>query len=168
MTTALKFLRLGRVAPFTAVCWPEVGRWLESSGDPELGTSGIHALRASALPVWLAEELWCVELQDVHEAGSGLVVARRGRLLERVDLWNDETAQDFADACLAALPQRATDPVVRGRVADAVDAAREVAAGPSAASMAYIAAKAAEADRPQGYWAERARQSAWLERRLDL
>jgi hypothetical protein len=168
MTTALKFLRPGRVAPFTSVTWPVAGVWLESAGEPRLCASGIHALRPSALPCWLAEELWRVELDDARDATSGLVLARRGRLVERVDGWNDQTAREFAQACLLALPHRDSGPIARGRAVDAVHAARDVAAGPNAAAVAYIAAKAAEADRPDGYREERARQAAWLEERLAL
>jgi hypothetical protein len=168
MTTAFKFLRPGRVAPFTRVTWPNVGEWLETKDEPELCRSGIHALRPSALPCWLAEELWRVELEDDREAGPGILLARRGRLTERVEAWDDQAARDFAGACLLALPHRESTPIARERAVTAIEAAREAAAGPSAASMAYIAAKAAEADRPNGYEQERERQAAWLEERLHL
>jgi hypothetical protein len=168
MTAALKFLRPGRVGPFTEVEWPSPGVWLESNGEPELCKSGIHALRPSALPMWLAEELWHVELDDVRETRSGFVLARRARLLDRVSAWNDETAREFARACLAALPRGDGNEIVRQRCADAVKAAQEVSAGSSAAAVGYITAKAAEADRPGGYDEERARQAAWLEERLGL
>ena len=168
MTAAFKFLRPGRVAPFAAITWPEAGTWLESPGEPELCGAGVHALRASALPLWLGEELWRVELEGEREAGDGLVVARRGRLIAHVADWDDQAARDFADACLAALPHGSSDPIVRERSADAVDAAGEVTAGLTAAAVAYISAKAAEADRPDGYWQERERQAAWLSRRLAL
>jgi hypothetical protein len=168
MTTALKFLRPGRVAPFTRVIWPEPGEWLGTEDEPELCSSGIHAIRPSALPYWLAEELWRVELEDARDAESGLVLAQRGRLVERVGGWDDQAARDFSQACLLALPDRGSEPVARERSADAILAARHVTAGPSAASVAYISAKAAEADRPDGYWQERARQAAWLAERLGL
>jgi hypothetical protein len=167
MTAALKFLRPGRIGPFTKVEWPSPGVWLDTDGEPELCKSGIHALRPSALPFWLAEELWRVELDDVRETTSGLVLARRGRLLERVSAWNDETAREFARACLAALPQDGND-IAQQRAADAVMAAQEVTAGLSAAAVGYITAKAAEASRPGGYDEERVRQASWLEERLGL
>lgn len=168
MTAALKFLRPGRVGPFTQVEWPSAGEWLETDGDPQLCTSGIHALRPSALPFWLAEELWHVELDDVRESTSGLLLARRARLLERVGAWNDDTAREFAGACLAALPQPPGNEIARQRAADAIQAAQGVTAGPSAAAVAYITAKAAEAGTAGGYDAERARQASWLEGRLGL
>lgn len=168
MTTALKFLRPERVGPFTQVAWPVPGSWLDSDGSPELCTAGIHALRPEALPFWLAEELWLVELEGAQEVASGLVLGRRGRLLDRVDAWNDETAREFARACLAALPRTPGNETTRQRADDAATAAHGVTAGPSAASVAYIAAKAAEADRPGGYDEERARQAHWLVKRLGL
>lgn len=168
MTAALKFLRPGRVGPFTQVEWPSPGVWLDSGGEPELCKSGIHALRPSALPFWLAEELWHVELDDVRETRSGLVLARRARLVERIGAWNDETAREFARACLAALPQDDGNEIVRQRSADAVEAAQGVTAGLGAAAVGYIAAKAAEADRAGGYDDERVRQASWLEERLGL
>lgn len=168
MTVALKFLRPGRVGPFTRVEWPPPGVWLESDGEPELCKSGVHALLPPALPFWLSEELWRVELDDVRETTSGLVLARRARLLERVSAWNDETAREFAHACLAALPQDNGNEIARQRVADAIKAAQEVTAGLSAAAVGYISAKAAEASRPGGYDEERVRQASWLAERLEL
>ena len=168
MTAALKFLRPGRIGPFTQVKWPEPGVWLDSDGEPELCRSGIHALRPSALPFWLAEELWHVDLEDVRETGSGLVLARRARLLEPVSAWNDETAREFAHACLAALPQDSANEIARQRAADAVKAAHGVTADSSAAAVGYITAKAAEAERPGGYDEERVRQASWLQERLGL
>jgi hypothetical protein len=141
---------------------------MDSVTEPVLCTSGIHALRTSALPYWLAEELWHVELEDAHEATSGIVLARRGRLVRRVTAWDDGAARDFAQACLLALPQGSGNPVVRERASHATEASRDVAAAPSAAWVAHVAAKAAEADRPGGYEEERARQVAWLAERLDL
>jgi hypothetical protein len=166
--TAFKFLKPGRVAPFTGVAWPEAGAWLETAGEPALCTSGIHALRPSALPLWLAEELWRVDLDGEREVAPGLVVAPRGRLLERIDAWNDRCAREFSDSCLAALPAGGRNPVADQRAADAVDAARDVTAGASAAAVAYIAARAAESDRPDGYREERSRQAGWLQQRMGL
>jgi len=168
VTTALKFLRPGRRGAFTGVRWPEPGAWLESSGEPELCRAGIHALRPAALPYWLAEELWYLELEDARDAAPGLMVARRGRLLERVGEWDDHTARDFAEGCLRALPRPGSSGIARERASDAVQAARDVSAGPAVAAVAYIAAKAAEADRPGGYEEERVRQEAWLRTRLSL
>jgi hypothetical protein len=168
VTTALKFLRPGRVGPFTGAVWPQPGAWLESRDEPQLCRSGIHALRPEALPFWLAEELWRVELDDARSGPRGMVLARRGRLLERVGAWNDGTARAFAESCLRSLPDDLEDGVARERRRNAVQAARDVGANATAAAVAYITAKAAEAHRPGGYDEERARQASWLEQQLGL
>jgi hypothetical protein len=81
---ALKFLRPGRVAPFTGVTWPPPAQWLASAAPPELCRAGVHALLANGLATWTAEELWRVELDGAWELAPGIMVASRGRLLERV------------------------------------------------------------------------------------
>ncbi len=52
---ALKFLRPGRVAPFTKVTWPEPGQWLESDAPPDLCRAGVHALLPDVLATWISE-----------------------------------------------------------------------------------------------------------------
>jgi hypothetical protein len=168
VTTALKFLRPGRVGPFTGTTWPEPGTWLESPGQPELCRSGIHALQPAGLPYWLGEELWRVELDDAHSAPQGMMLARRGRLLERIDAWDDDAARRFAESCLRALPDDLEEGVAAERRRDAVHAARIVRADATAASVAYITAKAADAERAGGYDRERARQASWLQQHLGL
>ena len=88
---ALKFLRPGRVAPFTGATWPLPGAWLAAAAPPELCRAGVHALLADVLAIWIAEELWRVELDGGQELAPGIVVAARGRLLDRVEGWNDQT-----------------------------------------------------------------------------
>ena len=137
---ALKFLRPGRVAPFTGVTWPPPGQWLASAAPPELCRAGVHALLPDALATWTTEELWRVELDGARELAPGIMVASRGRLLGRVEAWNDQTAREFAEAV----------------------------AGDSAARVGYIAAHAAEAMAPGGFAAERRWQSRWLADRLGI
>lgn len=167
-TTALKFLRAGRLGPFTGTAWPEAGTWLDATGELRLCRSGVHALRSSALPFWLAEELWHVELDEVREPTAGVLLARRGRLLERVEEWNDDTARRFAQSCLDALPDDLQGAVAMERRSHVEQAAREADASPNAAWVAYIAAKTLDAERPGGYDQERGRQAAWLQAHLKL
>ena len=91
---AYKFLDEGRVAPFTGVRWPEPGSWLESD-RVELCVSGVHACRIRDLPYWLRTELWEVELEGDVVEGERLVAARRGRLVRRVEAWNDAVGASF-------------------------------------------------------------------------
>ena len=164
---ALKFLRPGRVGPFSGVTWPEPGVWLESSGAPELCRTGVHGLLPAVLATWIAEELWRVELDDAETPARGVVVARRGRLLGCVAEWNDESARDFARACATHVRARATGRAAE-YAADATAAAGTAVAGDSAAAVAYMAAHAAEAITPDGFAAERRWQSQWLAERLRL
>ena len=60
---AYKFLRSGRIGPFSGYRWPEPGAWVDASGtDP--CRRGVHACRTADLPWWLADELWEIELVD--------------------------------------------------------------------------------------------------------
>ena len=138
---ALKFLRPGRVAPFTGVTWPPPGQWLTSAAPPELCRAGVHALLADGLATWTAEELWRVELDGARELAPGIMVGSRGRLLGHVAAWNDQTAREFARACAAHVRAHAS-----GRAAE----------------------YAAEAMAPGGFAAERRWQSRWLADRLGV
>jgi hypothetical protein len=165
MQGAFKFLRPGRVGPISGVQWPEPGEWLEG-GAPDLCRSGVHALRVEVLPAWIAEELWRVEVHDAAEF-DGIIVGRRGRLLERLSAWNDETAREFAQACADRAPVEGPE-LALARAADLVQAVPTTSAGAEATTVGYMAAHAAEAAAPGGYAAERRRQAEWLAERLGL
>ena len=159
---AYKLLGEGRVAPFSQVAWPEPGEWLEADAvDP--CRSGIHACRADQLPPWLAlGDLWEVELEDVV-VDERKVVARRGRLVRRIDQWDAAARAAFGAACAEEAARRAEGSPELRVFAD------DVAAGPPAPVCGYIAARAAELqDGPEGYEAERRRQAQWLIEALGL
>jgi hypothetical protein len=164
---AFKFLHPGRVAPFTGVTWPPPGQWLAAVVPPELCRAGVHALLADVLATWIAEELWRVELDGGQELAPGIVVAPRGRLLGRVEAWNDQAAREFARACAVHIGAGAAGRAAE-YAADATAAAEEAVAGDSAARVGYVAAHAAEAMAPGGFAVERGWQSGWLADRLGL
>ena len=164
---ALKFLNPGRVAPFTGVSWPPPGQWLTSAAPPQLCQAGVHALLPDVLATWITEELWRVELDGGEELTPGIMVAPRGRLLGRVEAWNDQTAREFARACAAHVQEHATGRAA-GYAAEAAAAAEEAVAGDSATRVGYMAAHAAEAMAPGGFAAERRWQSHWLANRLGV
>ena len=164
---ALKFLRPGRVGPFSKVTWPEPGRWLEAEETPELCAAGIHAFLPQVLATWIAEELWRVELDGGEALAPGIVVAPRGRLVSRVEEWNDETAREFARACAAHVREGATGRAVE-YAADASASAEEAVADYTATTVAYMAAHAAEARASGGFKTEREWQSRWLAERLGV
>ena len=167
MTVAYKFLRPGRVGAFTGVRWPEPGAWLECDDEPSLCRSGIHALTASVLPKWMTEKLWRVELDDAEPQERGILLARRGRLLDCVTVWNDDLAREYGEACVAHVSEGGSA-IARQRRTDAVAVLAGIRAGLPAAAVGYIAAKAVDADQPGGYESERQWQADWLSDRLNL
>jgi hypothetical protein len=164
---ALKFLRPGRVAPFSKVTWPQPGEWLQADGPSDLCRTGVHAILPEVLATWVAEELWHIELDGAEALAPGIVVAPRGRLLSRVEEWNDATACDFARAC-AGRVEEATTGRAAEYAADARASAEDATADFTATTVGYMAAHAAEAMRPGGFAAERAWQSRWLAERLGI
>jgi hypothetical protein len=98
---AFKFLSSDRTGLFSGVRWPEPGTWLEADAEVEHCVSGIHALHPKGLLGWIDDELWTCELGGIVEDDGHVLVAERGRLLERVEAWNETSARDFAGACAA-------------------------------------------------------------------
>jgi hypothetical protein len=173
---AYKFLRPGRVAPFSEVVWPE-GGWVEAQGPLEPCRTGVHACRPQHLAYWLAEELWAVELAGESLETDLQVVARRCRLLERVAAWDEAARAEFATECVrrtagyAAAELREEGPDAAALAGYADDAAAYAAEGDTAGA-AFVAAHAAELHAPRGvarpFEAERAGQASWLVARLGL
>jgi hypothetical protein len=162
--TAYKFLRAGRIGPFSGFEWP-VGTWVEAETRVPCG-AGIHACRIADLPFWLLDELWEIELGSEIAQGAHKVVAIRGRLVRRVDGWDGEVSREFASACVDRVRRLAEGrPEAEGHLADLVAWAPHA----SAAAVASLAARAREAaEGADGYDAERTAQSAWLAGRLGL
>ena len=95
---AYKFLGRNRVALYSGYEWP-VDEWVEVDGHLAVCTNGIHACTRHELPMWIDDELWAIELDDVVDAGD-VLVARRGRLQRRIEAWDDATACAFAESCI--------------------------------------------------------------------
>jgi hypothetical protein len=120
-TRAFKFLGAGAIGLYSGFEWPvavagKPGRWVETAGELRSGVNGIHACRPGDLPYWIDDELWEIELGGkVLEDKRGLL-ARRGRLLRRVEGWNSETAAAFAAACVERAREcaRAAKPTSNG------------------------------------------------------
>jgi hypothetical protein len=98
---AFKFLSSDRTGLFSGVRWPEPGTWLEADAEVEQCVSGIHALHPEGLLGWIDDEPWTCELAGIVEDDGHVLVAERGRLLERVAAWNETSAREFARACAA-------------------------------------------------------------------
>jgi hypothetical protein len=109
---AYKFLREGRVGPFSGLAWPEPDVWVRVP-EVALCRSGIHACRPRDLPWWLADELWEVELEGEVSADDHKIVARAGRLRAQVGGWTVACAQSYADACAWRARDRAVEALRR-------------------------------------------------------
>jgi hypothetical protein len=96
---AYKFLRTGRLGPFSDFRWPEAGEWVRSASALTPCKRGIHACRIEDLPWWLADELWEIELGGEPTAHSHKLVASSGRLVARVADWSPACAEEFSAAC---------------------------------------------------------------------
>ena|SRR2546423_10544208 len=167
--TAYKFTHAGARSSFTGFRWP-TGEWVEVAGEVGLCANGIHGCRVDALPRWVDDELWRVELEDVQAEYEGVVVARRGRLAGRIAAWDPATSRELARSCAQrarAIAQEHPDPLIQ-KMADDVAAIAE-GPDPSATALSmYCTAHAADFAERGGYDSERRRQAQWLRERLDL
>ena len=110
---AYKFLRSGRVGPFSGFPWPEPGVWVRASRDLAACRRGVHACRSGDLPWWLSDELWEVELDGQVQADEHKVIAPAGRLQSRIEEWTPACAQEYADACAWRAQERAVEALTR-------------------------------------------------------
>jgi hypothetical protein len=118
---AYKFLRAGRVGPFSGFRWPDPGVWVEAAADPAPCRTGIHACRSEDLPWWLAEELWLVELRGDLRVEERKVIAPAGRLRARIERWTSDCAGEYAHACAWRARDRAVEALRHAGRADAAD-----------------------------------------------
>jgi hypothetical protein len=109
---AYKFTRPGARSPFTGFEWRR-DEWVETEGEVALCANRVHACRAEALPRWIDDELWRIELDGVEAERDGVLVARRGRLVERVDGWNAAMARELARSCARRPGSWRTAPATR-------------------------------------------------------
>lgn len=168
---AFKFLQRGGRGRFSGVEWPAPGTWVEATGPLELCANGVHACSPRELAYWLEEELWRIELDGELHAGPTVVLARRGRLLERVSGWPEASAAFAADCAEETARLAAAEPgdTRLTELAEESTWHAERAAEPRQAVLAaYTAAVAADVHRPGGFDDERARQSDALAQRLGL
>ena len=110
---AYKFLRSGRIGPFSGFQWPEPGVWVRASPDLVACQRGIHACRPSHLPWWLADELWEIELDGRVQPDQHKIIAPAGRLRSQIGGWTPGCAQAYADACAWRAHERAIQVLTR-------------------------------------------------------
>jgi hypothetical protein len=165
---AHKFLRPDGTSVFTGFRWelPNGGPsgWVQASADP--CRSGIHACRVSDLPLWIGRTLYEIELDGEVVQHRNKLVAPRGRLLRRVETWDDRLRNAYTRMCADRAHELARN--VEPRLA-AWDAIIEPSIREGPALLGFVAARIAEEiSGRDGYHAERARQAAWLVERLGL
>ncbi|HSS38800.1 MAG TPA: hypothetical protein VLT58_08530, partial [Polyangia bacterium] len=188
---AYKFLARGARGPITSWPWSVPtggvpGRWVEAAGPVAVCRSGVHACRPRELAYWIHEELWRVELDPGSPDGEWIegpdcVVARRARLLQRVDAWSEAggaqrfavAVRDHAAAQIASHPARAH---LQGYVDDAswhvangIDDSPALAAlcAAMAVAQAGVSTDPGEELEP-AYRRERAWQSNWIATEMGL
>lgn len=164
---AYKFLRSDGTSTFTGYRWqlPDGAptRWVHAHVEP--CRSGIHACRVSDLPLWVGRILYEIELGGEIVEQRSKLVASRGRLLRRIDAWDD--LRDVYTRMCADRAHELVDSV--SPPLQAWDAVVEPSAPEGPALLGFVAARIAEEiSGPEGYRAERARQSDWLAERLGL
>jgi hypothetical protein len=122
---AFKFLSPGAVGLFSRLAWPvpvdgDPGAWVVADGALEVCRNGVHACAVEDLIDWIDSELWRIELGEPVMASDAGLVAPRGRLLARVDEWDDAAAEALARACALRVRDRAAGALERaGRAAEA-------------------------------------------------
>ena len=115
---AYKFLRAGRVGPFSGFQWPGPGVWVHAPRDLVACHRGIHACRPSDLPWWLADELWEIELEGPAQPDGHKIIAPAGRLRLQIDGWTPACAQEYGDACAWRARERAAQALIRAGYRD--------------------------------------------------
>lgn len=152
---AYKFLRPGRVGPFSGVRWPEPGTWLDAAGEGRACDGRVHACRVEDLPDWIDGELWRAELDGDVGVDCGKLVAARGRLVEQVARWDAELMTRFAEACALRARDAALTLLVAGPARDALAGCRD--AEQLAVAAAALEGLDADEARAAGYAGDTAR-----------
>lgn len=152
---AYKFLADGQVGPFSGVRWPAPGEWLNASGAGACA-GRVHACRPDDLIDWMDSERWRVELDGDVAVDCGKLVADRGRLVERVAVWDAELMARFAEACALRARDAALTVLAPGSEAHAALAACADAAA-LAATCAELQGLDAREERAAGYAGDAAR-----------
>ena len=163
---AYKFLRADATGVFTRFAWPlpdgGPGPWVEAEPDP--CRSGIHACRLGDIPYWAGRVLYEIEIDGDIVAHKTKLVAPRGRLLRRVDGWDD----DFRAALTRHCADRAHQ-LARGGGIERWEEVIEPSIPEGPALLSFVAARIAEEVGGVGaYHAERARHADWITDRLQL
>jgi len=134
------------------------GRWRSVSGELEPCRRGLHLCRAQDLVHWLGPVIWEAEAEGELIETDDKVVARRARIIRRVDTWDERTARLFACWCAEqALPYAL--PAHRETLAETIRVVRAYAEG-QATDAAWSAARSAQSA-AESAARSAARSAAW-------
>jgi hypothetical protein len=175
---AYKVLRDGR-SEFTGSRWPlpgadQPGAWVQATGSIGLCVNGIHASTPEQLPHWLGTELWEIELGGEILEDEAALIASQGRLLRRVDAWDEAMRGRFAEMCLARARELADGyPAGAGLVTKVEHTLSWAGAAPAGYFTALLAGERDSAarvgpDYDAAFLRERSRQARWLRDQLKL
>ena len=143
---AYKFLTSGAIGLFSRHPWPTptaeaAAEWVRVDGELEPCLNGIHACTGTRLVDWLDDELWEIELSSPIVEADGELVAAAGRLIRRIEHWNDELARAFVGRCIdntVALAAESLSRAGRETEAEALTATRsEMGAALNAVQLAW-------------------------------
>ncbi|MBA2568030.1 MAG: hypothetical protein H0V11_01660 [Actinobacteria bacterium] len=122
---AYKFLSAGAVGLFSRYAWPTptadaLGEWVRVDGEIKHCLNGVHACATAQLVEWLDDELWEIELESPVREADGELIAPAGRLIRRLERWDDECARAFVGQCVDNTVSLAAESLFRaGRQAEA-------------------------------------------------
>jgi len=100
---AYKFLDTEGATVISGTTWPlptddGPGPWIEARAVTPC-REGVHACRIGDLAYWLHDVLWEIELDGGIQESRHKVVARRGRLLRRLDDWSAGVSRELSAWC---------------------------------------------------------------------
>jgi hypothetical protein len=133
--------------------WVEVGKRACKllTGDDLCSGRALHATDSAHLLAWLDAEMYEVEIDESRGVTAADKIGfRRGRLVRRIETWNERTARLFACDCAEDALQYA-DPKQRDTLAASIAVARRYADG-QATEEELSAARSAEAAAWSAAW----------------
>lgn len=179
---AYKFLSASGHGRFSELYWPvpegdEPGAWLSAGAPLRPCVRGIHAARVEKLPYWLDLQLWEIELAGALVETESALVAERGRLLRRIEGWNEAAraalcsfCKERTDAMLARVSREV--PSERERASFYADEVEMFVREGAYATAVYVAAVGAHVastrDPEAAYRAERAAQADFVAKYLGI
>jgi len=75
------------------------GRWRSVRGPLVACENGLHLCTADQLINWLGPVIWEAEAEGETLDAGDKIVARKARVIRRLDTWNERTARLFAADC---------------------------------------------------------------------